>query len=277
MIPQSFDYKRADSVAEAIELLTASDAKLLAGGHSLVPAMKLRLNAPETLVDLGRIKELKGISQDGNDLVIGAMTTHHEIATSALVKQTIPLLAQGASAIGDVQVRNRGTLGGSLAHADPSADWPALILATDATVVCQGPKGTREIQADKFFRGLFSTSLKSNEIITQIRFPIPAAGTKATYQKFVQPASRFAIVGCVVVRHPDGSTKVAFSGVADHPFRDGGVEGAISGKALSEANIAEAASHAASGVEVMFDHYASVEYRRHLARVYAKRALTALS
>ncbi len=273
MIPVEFDYKKANSLQNAFELLAGGDAKILSGGHSLVPAMKLRLNQPAVLVDISKIASLKGISKKGGILVIGANTTHSEIGNSDLVSGNISLLSDGAKMIGDAQVRNRGTLGGSLAHADPSADWPALVLATDATIVCESADGERAFKATDFFTGLYSTALNDGEIITEVHFPIPPKGSKMTYQKFSQPASRFAIVGCAVVKHPDGSTKVAFSGVADYAFRDSGVENAANSGASADA----ASANAANGVDIMGDHFASSEYRHHLAKVYAKRALLAVA
>lgn len=276
MIPISFNYTRATSVEEALAALASGDAKVLSGGQSLLPAMKLRLNAPDLLVDIAKIPALQGISQEGNELVIGAAATHAQIASSALVKSTVSILAEGAALIGDPSVRNKGTLGGSLAHADPSADWPALVLATEATIVCQGAGGKRSIAAADFFTGLYSTALEEGEIIIEVRFPI-SAGAKMSYQKFMQPASRFAIVGCAVVRHANGAIKVAFSGVADNPFVDAGVEAAISGQPLDETHIAAAASQAANGQDIMSDHYASEAYRHHLAKVYCKRALMSVA
>jgi aerobic carbon-monoxide dehydrogenase medium subunit len=275
MIPISFDYKRATSLDEALALLAEGDAKILSGGHSLIPAMKLRLNAPSTLIDVARIPALKGISVEGNTLVIGAATTHAEIANSAVVKDSLAMLAAGAAHIGDPAVRHRGTIGGSLAHADPAADWGAMLLAADATVVCQSANGERSVAITDFFTGLFSTSLEDDEIIKAVRVPIPAAGVKSAYIKFVQPASRFAIVGCAVVRQADGSTAVALTGVSENPFRDRGVEAAISGKELNEDNIA-AAANAVEDVEVLSDHYASASYRLHIAKLYVKKALSSL-
>lgn len=273
MIPTSFEYKRANSVEEAISLLSEGYAKILSGGHSLIPSLKLRLSSPDSLVDIAKIPSLRGIKIEGNNLVIGSAATHHEIASSDLVKQHFSLLSEGAGAIGDVQVRNKGTLGGSLAHADPSADWPALVLASDATIEVHGSNGSRTIKADDFFTGFFATALEEDEIITAVHFPIPESGTKSTYQKFVQPASRFAIVGCAVVKQPSGDVRVAFSGVSDNAFRDTNVESALSAGASNE----DAASKAAEGVAIMSDHYASEDYRKHLAKVYAKRALIAVA
>lgn len=280
MIPSEFEYIKAKSIDEAIVLLQEdSNAKLLAGGHSLIPALKLRLNRPTKLIDISRIPELKGISQEGNELVIGAMTTHYEIMTNDLVKQHLPILSQAAELIGDVQVRNAGTLGGSLAHADPAADWPASMLATEATIVVTGGGGKRSIKASDFFTGFYTTALEEGEIITQIRIPIPPAGTKTTYLKFMQPASRFAIVGCAVVAKVNGvfdDVKVAFTGVSDMAFRDTAVENALKGQKTDEASIMSAAAIAAESVNILSDHFADEGYRKHLAKVYLKRALVSL-
>jgi aerobic carbon-monoxide dehydrogenase medium subunit len=266
MITYPFQYKRAGSVAEAVSLL-AEGGKALSGGHSLVPAMKLRLNAPDTLVDVGRIDALKGIALEGSELVIGAGATHGAIAASDLVRQHVPMFAEGAAHIGDPSVRNRGTIGGSIAHADPSADWPAMVIAADATIVMQGPGGSRSVKAEQFFTGLFSTALHENELITQVRVPLQP-GAKMAYVKFSQPASRYAIVGCAVVKGADGQVRVAFSGVSEAPFRDRPAE--------AQLNAGQAAATAATGVSIMSDHYASEDYRRHLANVYLKRAMMAV-
>lgn len=270
MIPVAFDYQRATTVDEALAALS-EDSKILAGGHSLLPAMKLRLNQPGKLIDITRIDALKGIKEEDGEIVIGAATTHGAIAGNELIKQHLPFFVEGASWIGDVQVRNHGTIGGSLAHADPAADWSALVLAADAAIEVQSTRGKRRIQAAVFFVSMFTTALEEGEIITAIRIPVPPAGTKTTYQKFVQPASRFAIVGCAIMRKPDGTTNIAFTGVSDTPFRDGGAEAAAS------SSIDAALNAAIAGVSVMSDHYASEEYRKHLAKVYLKKALQAVS
>ena len=276
MIPSEFQYIRANSIEEAISLLKDGDAKLLAGGHSLIPAMKLRLNSPAKVIDISRIAEMKGIKQEDGELVIGAMTTHYEIMINGLVNKHLPILAQAAELIGDVQVRHKGTLGGSLAHADPAADWPASMLATEAVIVVAGAKGKRAIKAGDFFTGFFMTALEEGEIVTQIRIPIPLANTKSAYLKFMQPASRFAIVGCAVVITGNGTIddiKVAFTGVSETAFRDTAVENALKGKKANAETIKNAAEQAAEGVSILSDHFASEEYRKHLAKVYAKRAL----
>ena len=281
MIPNSFNYHKARSVDEALTLLKShgEDAKLLAGGHSLIPAMKLRLNQPDTLIDIGKIPELNFIKKEGDTLVIGAGTTHHKIAVSDLVKSTVSMLSEGADLIGDVQVRNVGTLGGSIAHADPSADWPALMLASDATIVTKSAEGSRSISASDFFTGFFMTALEENELITEIRIPIPSGNTKSSYKKFMQPASRFAIVGCAaMITQVNGiceAVNVAFTGVSDMAFRDSTVEEALKGMPCTAENIENAANLAAGSVDVLSDHFASVPYRKQLAKVFAKRALMA--
>jgi carbon-monoxide dehydrogenase medium subunit len=280
MIPASFDYSRASSVGEALKMLADDSAQALAGGHSLLPAMKLRLNQPGSLVDVGQIPELKFIQRDGDTLRIGASTTHHEIASSKEVQDAIPMLAEGASHIGDPAVRNRGTIGGSLAHADPAADWPAMMLATNATIVIANPKGERKVAAGDFFQGFYMTALEDGELITAIEVPVPSGTYQSAYAKFEQPASRFAIVGCAVMADTNGGTfsdvRVAFTGVGDAAFRDGGLEAALEGQAANADTIVAAVKKAAADVDPMEDHYASGPYRMHLAKVYAKRALMAL-
>lgn len=275
MIPSSFTYQKANSVEEAIKALS-SDAKILAGGHSLIPTMKLRLNSPSKLIDIGSIASLRGIKESGTEIIIGAGTTHQEIATNKTIQGKLPMFAQGAASIGDVQVRNKGTIGGSLAHADPAADWAAVVLAADATLAVQGSKGLRKIKATEFFKGMFSTSLNEDEIITAIHVPI-AAGSKGAYVKFPQPASRFAIVGCAVLKTADGKVNVAYTGVSNCAFRDAGAEKALTGKKLDAASIEAASKAAAEGTNILSDHYASEKYRKHLAKVYLKRALLAIA
>lgn len=282
MIPSSFEYHKVDTLNQAIGMLTkyGDDAKLLAGGHSLLPAMKLRLNQPEKLIDIRRMPELQGIKMDGQELVIGAAATHHQINTSDVVRGHLAMLADGAGHIGDPAVRNIGTIGGSIAHADPAADWPAMLLAADATIVAQGSSGARKIPAQEFFTGFFETALGEKEIITQIRIPAFGQNAASHYEKFVQPASRFAIVGCAVATKLDNGRmlhpKVAFSGVSDYAFRDAAVEAELSGKEPTADVLEAAAAKAAEGVSIMSDHYASEKYRKHLAKVYCRRALNAM-
>jgi len=283
MIPTTFNYHKASSVEEAVALLAehGDDAKILGGGHSLIPAMKLRLNQPTTLIAIGRMESLRYIKMDGSDLVIGASTTHHEINTSDLVRNHLAMLADGAGHIGDVQVRNMGTLCGSIAHADPAADWPALLVAADASIRMQGGKGSRTVSAEDFFTGFYETVLEESEIITEVRVPKPATGTVSAYAKFVQPASRFAIVGCaVILTMSDGKCKnarVAFTGVSEYVFRDSTIENALNGQEINASTIKNATAKVADGRSILSDHFASEEYRQHLAGVYAKRALMAVS
>jgi carbon-monoxide dehydrogenase medium subunit len=228
------------------------------------------------LIDIANIPSLKGIKEENGQIIISAGTTHHDIGRNDIIKSHLPFFMEAAAMIGDVQVRNRGTIGGSLAHADPAADWPALVLASDATIELMGSGGSRSIKATEFFTGLFSTQLKEDEIITSIRVPIPEDGSKMVYLKYSNPASRFAVVGCAVLRYPGEKTNIAFTGVADTPFRDIAAEQAVSGKPLDVVNIDAAASAAAEGVNINSDLFASSEYRKHLAKVFLKRALQAV-
>ena len=280
MLPASFEYERPASVEEAIELLKkyGEEAKILAGGHSLIPAMKLRLEKPSRLIDIGRITELRYIKDEGDTIAIGATTTHWMIESSNIVRSKIPLLSQTAGSIGDVQIRNMGTIGGSLANADPAADYPAAILATEAEIVVQGPNGKRTIKAGDFFVGMFQTALETNELIVEIRVPVHPPNTGATYLKFPHPASGFAVVGCATMLTLKNGicddVRVAFTGLASKAFRDEGVESALKGKEPSEENVRSAAEKAGEGAgEFLSDTFASSEYRHHLAKVYARRAL----
>jgi len=275
MIPSSFSYQKVNTIEEAIKALSDDDVKLLAGGHSLIPMMKLRLSTAAKLVDIGSVAALKGIKEIGSEVVIGAGATHQEIASNKTIQSKLPMFAQAGASIGDLQVRNKGTIGGSLAHADPAADWAAVVLASNAVIAVQGIKGSRKINASEFFVGTFGTALHAGEIITAVHVPI-VAGSKGVYVKFPQPASRFAIVGCAVLKSKD-STTVAFTGVSSFAFRDKGAEKALTGKALDAATIASACDAAAEGVSILSDHYASEKYRKHLAKTYLKKALTAVA
>jgi len=268
MIPAKFEYIKASSVSEALSLLDkhGDDAQLISGGHSLVPAMKLRLNQPEVVVDIGKIPDLDNITEEGDDIVIGANCTHHQIATSAIIEEKLGILAQTANSIGDIQVRNKGTIGGSLAHAEPAADYPAVRLAAEAKIIVEGSNGQRTINATDFFQGIFTTALESNEMITAIHMTKASNGV---YLKFSQPASRFAVVGCAAIKNGSG-VSVGLIGVADTAYRATAVEAAYNGDAKA------AAAHAVDGVEVMGDNFASAEYRSHLAKVFTERALNAL-
>jgi aerobic carbon-monoxide dehydrogenase medium subunit len=260
----AFEYHRPTTVAEAVSLLQgASDGKLLAGGHTLLPTLKQRLASPSDIIDLGAIAELKGIREDGDRLIVGALTTYSEVVESATARNAIPALAQLASHIGDSQVRNRGTIGGSIANNDPASDYPAAVLGLNATV----RTNQREIAADDFFLGMFETALGDDEVITAVSFPKP---TKAGYMKFPNPASRYAIVG-VMVAQTGGQTRVAVTGAGPYVFRLPDFEqalaadfapGALDGLSVSAANLNT-------------DIHASAEYRAHLVKVMAKRAVAA--
>ncbi len=283
MIPESFDYQRASSVSEAISLLQqhGEDAKIVAGGHSLVPTMKLRLATPGTLIDIGGISELKYINDKGDYLAIGAGATHWMIESSDLIQKKAPGLSQAAAQVGDVQVRNRGTIGGVLAHSDPQADYPGVVLALDATLVVQGSRGERTIAVSDYFTGLWETALGDDELLTEVRIPTDSANANSCYLKFPQPASRYPYVGCAVAMDSSAGScsdiRVGFSGVGETAFRDSGVEDALRGNTLNESAIASASAKAADGRSVLSDVFVSEEYRRAMAQVYVKRALTQLS
>ena len=280
MIPQPFEYHVPKTVAEASRMVSqfGADGKLLAGGHSLVPMMKLRLASPKHLIDLGRIAELSYVREDGEKIQIGALTTHFKIESSELLKAKCPLLPETAKEIGDVQVRNKGTLGGSLAHSDPAADWPATILALDAEIQAVGARGERWIPAKEFFVNLLETALGSDEILTAVRVPaMPARGGDA-YLKLRQPASGFAIVGVaarVVLDEKDSVQQIGIgiTGIGPKAYRATAVEKALLHKSASAKHLEDASTHAADEVEVNSDLFGSAEYRTHLARVYTRRAL----
>ena len=282
MIPAQFDYQAPKTLNEAINLLAQhpDDAKILAGGHSLIPAMKLRLAQPALLVDIGRIKDLSYIREDGNQILIGATTTHYQMESSELLKNICPLLPECASQIGDVQVRNKGTVGGSLAHADPAGDWPAAIIALRGNMVVTGPSGDRVIAADDFFVDLLTTAMQPSEILREIRIEKPQGRFGQSYQKVPHPASGFAVVGVAVTLNlgSDGSCQssgVGITGVASKAYRAAGVESALANKKLDESAIAAAASHAVDGVDANSDLHASGDYRRQLAQVHTRRAIAA--
>jgi len=280
MIPASFEYHAARSVDDALQLLAkyGDGAKLLAGGHSLIPALKLRLQSVEHLIDLGKIAGLDSVKESGGKIAIGALATHHAVESSEVVRKKCPLLAECASTIGDVQVRNRGTIGGSLSHADPAADYPAAILALGAEIEATSAKGQRMIAADDFFVDMMTTALEPGEIVTAVRVPLQAAGTGGAYLKVVQPASGFAIVGVAALVTLDGQGKcsrvrIGVTGAAVKAFRAVDAEKELTGKPADDASIAKAAALATNGVDTSGDIFASPEYRAHLTRVYTRRAL----
>ncbi|MDA1185587.1 MAG: xanthine dehydrogenase family protein subunit M [Acidobacteria bacterium] len=277
MISSSFDYARATSLDDAIKRLGAAGgaAKLVAGGHSLVPLMKLRLSEPQALIDIARIKALSNISELDGHIEIGATAVHHAVATSKLLRRQCPGVADAAGEIGDPQVRNRGTLGGSLAHADPAADYPAVMLAVDAEIHLKGPKGWRMVRADGFFQGLFTVDLAPDEIIAGVRFaPAPVSA----YAKLRQRASHYAIVGvAAALQVNDGtiqSARVGLTGAGAHAVRLSSVERALAGQPLTDAVIASAAGHAGAEVtHLNADIHASEDYRRAMIPVFTRRAL----
>ncbi len=283
MIPAQFDHITAKSLDEAVSLLAKykDDAKILAGGHSLLPAMKLRLAQPKVLIDLGRIKDLSYIREEGGQIRIGAMTTHFQIETSDLLRHACPLLPETATHLGDMQVRNKGTIGGSLAHSDPAADWPAAVLAVSAEIVAVGAKGERVIKVDDFFVDLLTTALQAGEVLKEIRFAAPKGRVGQCYMKVRHPASGFAVVGVAVNLTLDGagagkcqSAGVGVTGVSPKAYRASGVEGALKGKTLDAKTLAAAAAHAADGIDdPISELFATGEYRKYLAQVYTRRAL----
>ena len=273
MIPAPFDYFRPQSLDEALSLLTEhEDAKVLAGGHSLIPAMKLRLAQPKTVIDICRVADLGYIREEDGRIVIGALATHYEIESSKLLRDRCPLLPEVAPQIGDVQVRNKGTLGGSLVHADPASDWPAAILALDAELTIAGVNGRRSVRAADFFVGMMQTAVQSNEILCAIQ--VPATAKSVAYVKSAQKASGFAIAGVATVVDTVGkSAAIGISGVAAKPYRAAAVERALAGEALTMQTVATASAKAAEGIDPLGDIHASAEFRAHLAQVNTRRAL----
>ncbi len=278
MYPTQFEYQRPSSVQEAVAILAANpEAKILAGGHSLIPAMKLRLAMPGALVDIGRIEDLRGISVNGGSATIGAMTTYVEIEDSAELAQAFPIIAETVRIVGDPSVRSRGTLGGSLAHSDPAADFTAVMLALGASVKVTGPNGQREISADDLFVDLLTTSLEPEEIITSISIPAQN-GAGAAYEKHAHPASGYAVVGVAAAVKVDGGTissaRIAVTGATSKATRATAAEQALVGKPANAETIAAAAAMSADGLEINGDVYASAEYRAHPVTVHTRRALT---
>jgi aerobic carbon-monoxide dehydrogenase medium subunit len=276
MIPQTFDYTVPQTLDEALGLIAAG-AKPLAGGMSLIPMMKLRLASPDRLVDLGKLKDLSYIREQGGAIHIGATTTHFDVETSALVRGKCPLLAETAAHIGDVQVRNMGTIGGSAAHADPSADYPAALQALEAKFVLKGSKSERIVSAADFFIDTFTSAVEPGEIVCEVIVPIEDSGTGTSYQKMVQPASGFAIVGVAArLRRSSGKivmARIGVTGLSNKSFRATAAEKALEGTGGSATEIQSASALVPEGIEVNADLHASADYRRHLAVVYAMRAL----
>ncbi len=280
MIPASFDYVRPSTVDEAVQALASAgeDAKVIAGGQSLLPVLRMRLAAPTTLVDLGRVAELRGVREDGDALVIGAMTTHYDVQRDALVAEHAALLKEATDTVADPQIRHRGTLGGAIAHADPAGDLLAPVLALDASLVVAGPSGRRTVPAAEFFQDLFTTALAADELLVEVRVP-KHTGWRAHYEKFNRVAQAWSMVAvAVTVRTEAGvveEARVALTNMGSTPIRASGVEAALVGVQASADSIAAAASHAAEGTNPPVDSNADVEYRRHLAQVLTGRAIAA--
>ena len=279
MIPSVFDYARATSVDDALARLAAAGgaAKLIAGGHSLVPLMKLRLNEPAALIDIARIPELAGVREQDGAIEIGAATVHHAVAASDLLRARCPVVAETAATIGDPQVRNRGTLGGSIAHADPAADYPATLLALDAEICIQGPGGARRVAARDFFQDLFTVDLGADELITGVRFTPTRA---AAYAKLYQRASRFAVVGVAAALDLAGGVvrgaRVGLTGALSHAVRLTSVEDALAGRPATADEVAAAAAGTGDGLtDVNADIHAGADYRRAMVGVFTQRALRA--
>lgn len=281
MIAAAFDYVRPATVDEAVAALVGAgeDGKVLAGGQSLIPVLRLRLAYPSTLVDLGRVPELRGVRDDGSALVIGAMTTHHDVLHDPLVIEHAPLIAQATATVADPQVRHRGTFGGALTHADPAGDLGAVALALDCEFVVTGPAGERRIAARDFFLDYLTTALAADELLTSVRVPKLGAGWSAHYEKFNRVAQAWSIVGvAALVRRDNGSiaeARIGLTNMGPTPLRAGGAEQALAGTAASAEGVSAAAERAAEGTSAPSDLSATAEYREHLARVLTKRAVLA--
>ncbi len=279
MIPAAFDYRAAATLDEAVQILTehGDDAKILAGGHSLLPLMRLRLAAPALIVDVGPVPNLAYIRDEQDHVAIGALTTHYQMQSNSLLQQRVPLLAQSAGLVGDMQVRNRGTIGGSLAHADPASDLPAVVVALHAEIVAVGPSGTRIISADDFFQDIWTSALEPVEVVTEVRIPIGNVARGQWYEKFRQRAADWAIVGVAVsiTQEHDivGEASIVLTNVGTIPHRAGDVEAALVGSPISLDVVKSAAARAADGIHPSPELKASPEYKQHLARVLTERAL----
>lgn len=279
MIPGSFEYFAPRSLGDAVKFLAAhrDDVKILSGGQSLLPLMKMRLSKPAFIVDIGRIPGLDAITEDGKSVILGALVTHTQIEDSELLKKNCPLLPQTATTIADVQVRNRGTIGGSIAHADPAGDWPATVIALDAEVRIFGPSGERWVKCDDFFLGLLMSVLEPDEVVTAVKVPATGAD-KTAYLKAAPRSSGFAVVGVAVRLAMDAQgvcsrAAIGITGVTDKAYRPERVEQMLSGKKLDAALIQQVAAEATRNIEVIEDINGSAEYRKHLTEVYVARAI----
>jgi aerobic carbon-monoxide dehydrogenase medium subunit len=280
MIPEAFEYTAPATIAEAMDLLASrgDDVKVLAGGHSLIPMMKLRLASPGVLVDIGRIPELRGIHRHSDRVTIGATTTHAQIEQSGDLRDRFPIMAETATVIGDPLVRHRGTFGGSLAHADPAGDWPAVALALDATIRATGPNGERAIPAREFFIDLFTSALEPDELLTAVDLPYPTLSTGMAYEKFAHPASGYAVIGIAAVIGVDADgicrdCRVGITGAGAKATRADAAEMMLLGELLTGERIQQASRHAAAEIELLSDLVASERYRAHLVTVLTDRAL----
>lgn len=281
MIPAAFDYHSPRSVADAIKLLgdLGPDAKLLAGGHSLLPMMKLRFAQPSHLIDLGKIAELRGISEAGGEIRIGAMTTENDLLRSPLVAERLPLLIEGVGLIADPQVRYKGTIGGDISHGDPGNDHPALMVALDASFVVTGPKGERVLKADGYFLGLYSTQIEPNEILTQIRIPVPAAGSGWAYSKLKRKTGDFATAATAVMLEMSGKSvaraRIALTNVAPTVLRARDAEGCLKGRPIDEASLKEVSNLVMSMCDPAPDQRGDIDYKRAMCGEMTRRALLA--
>jgi aerobic carbon-monoxide dehydrogenase medium subunit len=281
VIPASFDYVRPSSIAEAVSAIGAAgeDGKVLAGGQSLIPVLRLRMSYPTTVVDVGRIPELRGVRDDGDAIVIGAMTTHHDVMHDALVLEHAPLIAQATQTVADPQVRHRGTFGGALAHADPAGDLGAVALALDCEFVAVGAGGERRIPAAQFFRDYLTTALTPDELLSAVRVPKLGAGWSSHYEKFNRMAQAWAIVGVAAVVRRDNGTiaeaRIGLTNMGSTPLRASASEAALAGADVSDEAVGEAAEHAADGTSPPSDLSGQADYREHLARVLTRRAVMA--
>jgi carbon-monoxide dehydrogenase medium subunit len=279
MIAAPFEYEAPTTVEEAIGLLSrlGDRGRVLAGGHSLIPIMKLRLAQPEVLIDIGRVGELRYVRAEGEHLAIGALTTHAQVLSDPAIRERCAVLAETAGHIGDPQVRNRGTIGGALAHADPAADYPATILALDAEIVVQGPGGRRSISAAEFFTGLFTTALAPDELLVEVRVPVVGPGAGGAYVKRPNPASHYAVVGIAAVVRLQGGriagASIGVTGAGAQPSRAAATERALLGQAPADDTIARAAAVAAEGIDLLSDIHGSAEYRADMVCVYTRRAV----
>jgi carbon-monoxide dehydrogenase medium subunit len=279
MIPAPFEYYRVGSVEEAVELMKkfGEEAKILAGGQSLIPMLKLRFARYSKIIDIGRLQELKYIKEEGEYIRIGGLITHREVEKSSLIKEKVPVLSACASEIADVQVRNMGTIGGSLSHADPSADYPPAMLALDVVMVARGSKGVREIPADSFFVNTFTTALEQNELLVEVKVPVMKNNERACYLKIGHPATGFAIVNCAVkLSLKNGKiedARVAFGGFVTVPYRDRGVEDFLKGKDVSLETVKKASELVGKGQDIIGDYYADADYRRAVAKALFVRVV----